>query len=80
MNENENESIDSKLQELLNGIWASLTDEQKEKAKACKTLNELIKLAGKEGIELPDEALDMVSGGCSDEGGGDSGIREHFPL
>ena len=52
-----------KLNEMLAGIWDSLTDEQKEKAKACKTTDELIKLAGEEGIELPDEVLDAVAGG-----------------
>ena len=68
MSENENKTLDPKLTETLKGIWGSLTDEQKEKAKACKTLDELAALAGREGMELPDEALDMVSGGC-DEGG-----------
>ena len=63
MSENENKSIDPKLQEALKGIWVSLTDEQKEKAKACKTPDELTLLAGKEGIELPDELLDAVAGG-----------------
>jgi len=36
-------------------------------------MDELTALAGKEGVELPDEALDMVSGGCDEGGGGDSG-------
>ena len=52
-----------KLNEILAGLWDSLTDEQKEKAKACKNLDELMKLAGEEKIELPDEMLDAVSGG-----------------
>ncbi len=52
-----------KLNELLKNVWDSLTDEQKEKAKACKTPDELLKLAGEEGIELPDEALDAAAGG-----------------
>ena len=60
---NENKNIDHKLEEALKSILDSLTDEQKEKAKECKTMEELAKFAGKEGIELPDEALDMVSGG-----------------
>ena len=47
----------------LKGIWDSLTEEQKEKAKECKTMDELIAFAGREGIELPDEMLDSVSGG-----------------
>ena len=52
-----------KLSKALSDIWDSLTDEQKEKAKECKTADELIALAGKEGIELPDEALESVAGG-----------------
>ena len=77
----ENKALDPKLQEALKGIWDSLTDEQREKAKACKTPVELTKLAGKEGVELPDEALDMVSGGC-DEGGdsGDSGAGIYIRI
>ncbi|MBE7008751.1 MAG: hypothetical protein E7422_06405 [Ruminococcaceae bacterium] len=55
--------MDEKMNAALKGIWGSLTDEQKEKAKACKTLDELAKLAGKEGVELPDEVLDAVAGG-----------------
>ena len=53
-----------KLNGMLKGVWDSLTDEQKEKAKACKTADELLKLAGEEGIELPDEVLDTVAGGA----------------
>ena len=53
---------DQKLNELLRSIRSSLTEEQLEKAKACKTAEELMALAGKEGIELPDEALDAVAG------------------
>ncbi len=60
---NENKNIDPKLQEALKGIWDSLTDEQKEKAKACKSMDELTALAGKEGVELPDEVLDAIAGG-----------------
>ena len=60
---NENKNLDPKLEEALKGIWESLTGEQREKAKACKTLDELIALAGKECIELPDELLDAVAGG-----------------
>ena len=52
-----------KLNELLRGVWDSLTEEQKEMAKVCKTPEELMNLAGKEGIELPGEALDAVAGG-----------------
>ena len=59
----ENKNIDPKLQEALKGIWNSLTDEQREKAKACKTMDELTALAAKEGVELSDELLDAVAGG-----------------
>ena len=49
-------------EELLRG----LTDEQIEKVKACKSQDELLKLAKKEGIELTSEQLEAVSGGaCS---------------
>ena len=45
--------------ELLNG----LTDEQKEKAKACRDGKELIALLDEMGVALPEEALDAVAGG-----------------
>ena len=54
-----------------------LTPEQLEKAKACKTDNELVELAKAEGIELSDAQLETITGGdnwyyCSnDTGGGD---------
>jgi len=50
-----------KLNEMLKGLWDSLTDEQKAKAKECKTVEELVELAGREMIELPDELLEAVS-------------------
>lgn len=52
-----------RMNEALIEIYENLTDEQKEKAKACKTMDELNAFAGKEGIELPDEVLDAVAGG-----------------
>ncbi len=75
MDENNNAS---KLNETLKGLWDSLTEEQKEKAKACKTMDELTALAGSMGVELPDEMrlienagmllnddeLDKVAGGA----------------
>ena len=57
--------MDDKLNAALKGIWESLTDEQKEKAKTCKSWDELTALAGKEGIELSDEVLDAIAGGSS---------------
>ena len=52
-----------KLRKLLEGIYDSLTDEQKEKVRACKSDKELRALLSAEGVELPDEMLDEVSGG-----------------
>ncbi len=55
--------MDEKMKEAFKGIYDNLTDEQKEKAKACKTMDELMTLAGEWGVELPDEVLDAVAGG-----------------
>ncbi len=41
-----------------------LSPEQQEKAKACKTKEELIQLAAEEDVEIPMEALKNVAGGC----------------
>ena len=49
--------------ELLKG----LTEEQIVKVKACKNGEELLKLAKEEGIELSDEQLEAVNGGCSND-------------
>lgn len=48
-------------EELLKG----LTPEQIEKVKACKTMEETLKVAKEEGLELSDEQLEAVSGGCN---------------
>ena len=40
-----------------------LTDEQKAKARACKTPEEMLALAKEEGYELSDDELAAVSGG-----------------
>ena len=40
-----------------------LTEEQKAKASACKTTEELFELAKSEGIELTDEDLEAIDGG-----------------
>ncbi len=61
------------LNEALKGLWGSLTDEQKEKAKECKNMDELAALAGKLGVELPDELLNSVAGGVVVERGGGVG-------
>ena len=58
-----NENKVNELNEALKGMWDSLTDEQKERAKECKSMDELMSLAGKMRIELPDELLETVAGG-----------------
>lgn len=40
-----------------------LTPEQKAKARACKTPEEMVRLAREEGFELSDEQLETVGGG-----------------
>ena len=47
-------------EELLKG----LTEEQIAKIKGCKSQKEILALAKEEGIELTDEQLEAVSGGC----------------
>ena len=41
-----------------------LTPEQKEKARACKSADELIALADSEGVELSDEQIEAIAGGA----------------
>ena len=62
MDDNENKT--NKMNEALKGLWDSLTDEQKAKAKECKNMDELMALAGSMGVELTNELLDSVSGGA----------------
>ena len=45
-----------------------LSPEQQEKARACKTKDELIQLAAEEDVEIPMEALEGVAGGCTSKG------------
>lgn len=47
-------------EELLKG----LSEEQVAKVKACKNQEEILKAAKEEGLELTDEQLEAVSGGC----------------
>ena len=59
--------------------FKDLTEEQKEKARACKSGEELAALAKKEGVELSLDELEAASGGdgvwCGDHGG----CKEHIP-
>ena len=43
--------------------YKNLTEEQKAKARACKTPEQMLELAREEGYELSDEQLEAVSGG-----------------
>ena len=47
-------------EELLKG----LSEEQKKKIAECKSAEEVLALAKAEGVELNDEQLEAVSGGC----------------
>ena len=48
-------------EELLKG----LSEEQIAKVKACKSAEEMLAVAKEEGIELTEEQLEAVSGGCT---------------
>ena len=63
MNENR------KLNERMAGILNGLTEEQKKKARTCKSKKDLLDFLGAEGVELPDELLDSVAGGAGGGGG-----------
>ena len=45
-----------------------LSPELQEKARQCKTKDELIQLAAEEDVEIPMEALEGVAGGCTSKG------------
>ncbi|WP_028510517.1 Nif11-like leader peptide family natural product precursor [Ruminococcus sp. NK3A76] len=45
-----------------------LSPELQEKARQCKTKDELIQLAAEENVEIPMEALEGVAGGCTSKG------------
>ena len=45
-------------------LLKGLTEEQIAKVKACKNNEELLQLAKDEGVELTEEQLEAVSGGC----------------
>ena len=46
--------------------YEDLTPEQLDKARACKSAEELVELAKEEGVELTDEQIGMISGGGGD--------------
>ncbi len=51
-------------EELLKG----LSEEQKKKIAECKSAEDILALAKAEGVELNDEQLEAVSGGCGGDG------------
>lgn len=52
-----------------NELFKGLSEEQIAKIKACKSQEEILAVAKEEGIELNDEQLEAVSGGCGAESG-----------
>ncbi len=54
---------EKKMNEVTKALFDRLTDEQKEKAKACNNADDLMKLLGEWDIELPDDLSAIVSGG-----------------
>lgn len=52
-------------EELLKG----LTPEQVEKVQACHNTDEILKVAKNEGVELTEEQLEAVTGGCGEQDG-----------
>jgi len=48
-------------------LLKGLSDEQLVKARSCKSTSELLELAKQEGVELSEEQLAAVSGGCGEE-------------
>ena len=68
--------MEEKMKEAIKGFYENLTDDQKEKAKACKTMDELMKLAGEWGLELPDEMLEAISGGSHY----DCGVKYYYYM
>ena len=53
--------------ESLERIFAQLSDEQKEQFRNCKDMDEVMKLANEENVELTDEQLEFLSsGGCGE--------------
>ena len=51
------------MKEAFTKLFNSLSKEQLEKIKGCKNADEVFKVLGHEGVELPDGILDFVTGG-----------------
>ena len=48
-------------------LFKGLSEEQIARIRECKNTEEVLAIAKEEGIELTDEQLEAVSGGCSKE-------------
>ena len=55
--------MEEKMKEAFRKFCSKLSDEQKKRARNCRSWDELMDFAGNEGVELPDEFLDMIAGG-----------------
>ena len=49
----------------IQNLYNNLTDEQKEKVRACKDEKELLRLMSEESVELTDEQMEAISGGSA---------------
>ena len=56
------------MNEIFEEYIKDLPPELQEKARQCKTKQELLELAADEDMEIPDDALEMVAGGCTSKG------------
>ena len=56
---------------------SDISPEQLERAKACKSPEELLAVAREEGYELSDDQLEAIAGGGVWDGTGDSCKEEH---
>lgn len=55
-----------------------LTEEQKAKARACESAEELVALAEAEGIELSDDQLNAIAGGSWYSACNDNVCSNHY--
>ena len=53
--------MNEKMKEALKSIWENLTNEQKEKWKACKSEEEFLAFVDNEGIRFPDNVEGEVT-------------------
>ena len=67
------------LNGLLEEIYNSMSDEQKQKAAKCETADEFLAFAGEEGIPLSDDILELTTGGtCMYVGADEASFKTGF--